>query len=104
MLMHAPISNGERSLELSDLRLFKAVAETGGVTRAAARLHCVQSNVTARIKRLEADLGVELFVRAPRGMSLTPEGRRFLDYADRLLALAEEARAELSAEPRGRLS
>src|SRR5205823_7447507 len=93
-----------RSLELSDLAMFKTVAEAGGVTRAAHRLHRVQSNVTARVKRLESHLGVHLFVRARRGMSLTPEGRRLLDYADRLLALAEEARAELSEQPpRGRL-
>ena len=98
------ISSGERDIELSDLRLFRAVAETGGVTRAAHRLHRVQSNVTARVKRLESVLGVSLFVRGRRGMSPTPEGRRLLDYTERLLALAEEARADLSAHPpRGRL-
>jgi len=98
------ISPGERDIELSDLRLFRAVAETGGVTRAAHRLHRVQSNVTARVKRLESTLGVSLFVRGRRGMSPTPEGRRLLDYTERLLALAEEARADLSAyPPRGRL-
>jgi len=98
------ISSGERDIELSDLRLFRAVAETGGVTRAAHRLHRVPSNVTARVKRLESALGVSLFVRGRRGMSPTPEGRRLLDYTQRLLALAEEARADLSAHPpRGRL-
>lgn len=74
------------------------------MTRAAQRLHRVQSNVTTRVKRLESHLGVPLFVRGRRGMALTPEGRRLLDYADRLLALAEEAQADLSAHPpRGRL-
>jgi DNA-binding transcriptional LysR family regulator len=102
--MNTPITNRERTLELSDLVLFKTVAETGGVTRAAQRLHRVQSNVTARVKRLEAHLGVPLFVRARRGMSLTPEGRRLLDYAERLLGLAEEAQAEVGDRaPRGRL-
>jgi DNA-binding transcriptional LysR family regulator len=91
-------------VELSDLILFKAVAETGGVTRAAQRVHRVQSNVTARIKKLESQLGVALFVRARRGMGLTPEGRRLLTYADRLLALAEEAQADVGGQPpRGRL-
>jgi DNA-binding transcriptional LysR family regulator len=91
-------------MELSDLAFFKAVAEAGSVTRAGERLRRVQSNVTARVKRLESQLGVSLFVRGRRGMSLTPEGRRLMDYADRLLALAEEAEADLSAEPpRGRL-
>jgi DNA-binding transcriptional LysR family regulator len=98
------ISLRERGLELSDLVLFKTVAEAGGITRAAERLHRVQSNVTSRVKRLEAHLGVPLFVRARRGMSLTPEGRRLLDYADRLLSLAEEAQADLGDRaPRGRL-
>lgn len=102
--MNESISDRERNFELADLVLFKAVAEAGGVTRAAQRLHRVQSNVTARVKRLESHLGVPLFVRARRGMSLTPEGRRLLDYADRLLSLADEATADLSARPpRGRL-
>ena len=102
--MNASILVRERSRELSDLALFKTVAEAGGVTRAAQRLHRVQSNVTARVKRLESHLGVPLFVRARRGMSLTPEGRRLLDYADRLLGLAEEAQADVGDRaPRGRL-
>ncbi len=102
--MNESISPRERTLELSDLALFKTVAEAGGVTRAAHRLRRVQSNVTARVKRLETHLGVSLFVRARRGMSLTPEGRRLLDYADRLLALADEAQADVGhASPRGRL-
>jgi DNA-binding transcriptional LysR family regulator len=104
LFVNGSISLRERSLELSDLALFKTVAEAGGVTRAAHRLHRVQSNVTARVKRLESHLGVELFVRARRGMSLTPEGRRLLDYAERLLSLAAEAQADVGdRSPRGRL-
>jgi DNA-binding transcriptional LysR family regulator len=102
--VNGSISLRERGLELSDLVLFKAVADAGGVTRAAERVRRVQSNVTARVKRLESHLGVSLFVRARRGMSLTPEGRRLLDYADRLLALAEEAETDVGDRaPRGRL-
>jgi DNA-binding transcriptional LysR family regulator len=104
LLVNGSISIRERGFELADLALFKTVAEAGGVTRAAQRLHRVQSNVTARVKRLESHLGVPLFVRARRGMSLTPEGRRLLDYADRLLGLAEEAQADVGDRaPRGRL-
>jgi DNA-binding transcriptional LysR family regulator len=100
----AAIANGERIFDLADLVLFRTVAETGSITRAGHRLHRVQSNVTARVKRLEQQLGVALFVRGARGMSLTPEGQRLMDYADRLLALAEEARADVGAdEPGGRL-
>ena len=102
--MNAVISERERTLDLADLILFRTVAEAGSITRAAERLHRVQSNVTARVKRLEVQLGVSLFVRGWRGMSLTPEGKRLTDYADRLLALAEEARSDLGArEPSGRL-
>jgi DNA-binding transcriptional LysR family regulator len=102
--MNLSISGRERTLDLADLILFRTVADAGSITRAAERLHRVQSNVTARVKRLELQLGVSLFVRGRRGMSLTPEGKRLTDYADRLLALAEEARSSLGArEPIGRL-
>jgi len=79
-------------LDLPDLRLVEAVAATGGVSRAADRLNCVQSNVTARLRRLEATLGGALFLRTPRGMVPTPAGHVLVDYARRVLALADEAR------------
>lgn len=89
-------------LELSDLRVFLTVVEAGGVTRAAQRLHRVQSNVTTRVKNLEDDLGVRLFVREGRRMQLSPAGKVLLGYADRMLALAEEARGVLrETQPRG---
>jgi DNA-binding transcriptional LysR family regulator len=78
-------------MNLSELRVLKAVHECGGVTQAAAQLNCVQSNVTARLKQLEQRLGVELFSRRNRRMTLTPRGRVLLDYAERLLGLAAEA-------------
>ncbi len=65
----------------------------GGITAAARRLHRVQSNVTTRVRQLEEDLEVALFSREGKRLRLTPAGRRLLDYADRLLALAEEAEA-----------
>src|SRR5579871_2346031 len=79
-------------MELSDMAVFRTVVHAGGVTRAALRLHRVQSNVTARIKKLEEELGVPLFLRSGRRMQLTPQGSKLLGYADRLLALADEAR------------
>ena len=89
-------------MDLSDLRMFRAVAETGGVTKAAARLHRVPSNVTARIKKLESDLEVELFARAGKRMQLSPKGKVLLDYANRLLGLADEARQAMhDSTPRG---
>lgn len=85
-------------MNLSDLRVFKAVVECGGVTKAAARVHRVQSNLTARIKHLEEDLGRQLFDRAGRRMVLTPEGRRLYASADRLLTLADEVRREMAED------
>jgi DNA-binding transcriptional LysR family regulator len=91
-------------MELADLAVFRAVVRTGGVTRAAATLHRVPSNVTVRVRKLEDELGVALFLREGRRMVLTPGGERLLAYADRLLALAEEARdAVATREPRGLL-
>jgi len=89
-------------MDLSGLRIFTAVVREGSVTGAAKRLHRVQSNVTTRIRQLEADLGVELFVREAKRLHLSPAGRVLLVYADRLLALADEARGAVQdSRPRG---
>ncbi|MGE0717242.1 MAG: LysR family transcriptional regulator [Alphaproteobacteria bacterium] len=90
-------------IELSDLHVFRTVVQAGGVNRAAERLYRVQSNVTARVKKLEADLGVPLFLRDGRRLQLSPAGRVLLDYADRLLALAAEAEQAIHDGPRGPL-
>lgn len=91
-------------MELSDLKLFRTVATAGGVTRAAERLHRVQSNVTTRVRKLEEELGVALFIREGRGMHLSAPGKVLLGYAERILALADEARGALQDErPRGLL-
>lgn len=87
-----------------DLQVFNAVVLAGGVTRAAARLHRVPSNVTTRIKNLAEKLGVTLFLREGKRMPVTPAGKRLLDYAQRLLTLAEEAREAMQETgPRGLL-
>src|ERR1700757_3287389 len=82
----------ERSpVELTDLLTFSAVARNGGITRAAEELNTVQSNVTQRVKALEAEIGTALFERHSRGMTLTGAGRRLLPYAQRMAALSREA-------------
>ena len=82
-------------MTLSDLKIFTAVIDAGGVTRAAERLHRVQSSVTTRIRQLEADLETELFFRQGKRMVLTPAGHRLLEYAPRLLDLAAEAESAI---------
>src|SRR3989338_10998107 len=86
-------------LDLAALDIFRTVAAEGSVTRAAERLQRVQSNVATRVRQLEADLGPPLFLREGKRMALTPEGEVLRGYADRLLALAEEARQGLRAGP-----
>ena len=89
-------------MDLSDLTIFRAVVEEGGITRAAERLGRVQSSVTTRVRQLEDDLGVELFIREGKRLRLAPAGRVLLDYADRLLGLADEARGAVQdSRPRG---
>jgi len=91
-------------VELAELEIFRAVALEQSVTRAAQRLGRVQSNVTTRLRQLEESLGVSLFRRDNKRMTLTAEGQSMLDYAERLLALAEEARqAVRSGAPSGHL-
>ena len=92
-------------MELSALRIFKAVAEEGSVTLAASRLNRVQSNVSARLTQLEESLGVALFHRSGRKLRITTEGSRLLAYADRLLQLADEAQASVQPDqkPSGQL-
>ena len=79
-------------MDLIDLHVFRTVVSAGGITRAAEQLHRVQSNVTTRIRQLEEDLGVQLFIREGKRMHVSPAGRTLLGYADRLLDLAREAR------------
>lgn len=90
----------------SDLAFFLAAARHGSIGRAAAALNTVQSNVTARIRALEAEIGEALFTRHSRGVRLTPAGERLMPYALRvgqLLAEAREAVRDDGADPSGAL-
>ncbi len=87
-------------MDPTTLATFAAVARQGSVSAAAQDLHTVQSNVTARLKQLETELGVPLFTRHSRGMRLTDAGTRLLGYAQRLAALADEARAAVRDDGR----
>src|SRR6202171_625567 len=90
------------SMELSDLHIFRTVVREGGIVRAARRLHRVPSNITTRIKQLEASIGVQLFTRERHRLTLSHSGERLLVYADRVLLLSAEARGVLSgAAPAG---
>ena len=79
-------------MDVADLKVFEAVARHGSMNRAATELNTVQSNVTARIRALEREVGVVLFQRHVRGVSLTPAGQRLLPYAARIAKLITDAR------------
>ena len=82
-------------MDLVELKIFKTVAELGGITKAAAALHRVQSNVTTRVKQLEDRLGAKLFHRQGRKLVLSSQGKVLLAYAERLLRLSSEAQAAI---------
>ncbi|APR39397.1 LysR family transcriptional regulator [Paraburkholderia sp. SOS3] len=79
-------------MDIADLKVFEAVARLGSMNRAAVELHTVQSNVTARIRSLEREVGVPLFQRHVHGVSMTPAGQRMLPYAARMAKLLADAK------------
>jgi DNA-binding transcriptional LysR family regulator len=85
-----------RNLDLSALRSFLAIADVGGVTRAAASLNLTQSAVSMQIKRLEEVLQVQLLDRSARRVALTASGEQLAGYARQMLALNDEALARLT--------
>src|SRR5436305_9420417 len=93
-------------MDLSALRIFLAVAEERSFTRAAAKGHRTQPAVSQAVKRLEDDLGEQLFDRSSKSGTLTDAGRVLQNYGQRLVRLAEEtesAMRELRDLRRGRV-
>lgn len=91
-------------MDLRLLRYFLAVCETGTLHGAAAVVHVAQPSLSRQIRRLEQDLGFELFERSARGLTLTAAGRRFLPVAEDLLARASQAASTARSIARGTVS
>ncbi len=87
-----------RNLDLTSLRSFVAIADAGGVTRAAGFLNLTQSAVSMQIKRLEDVLEVELLDRSARKVGLTAAGEQLLGYARRMLTLNDEVMGRLTQD------
>ncbi|MFC6638803.1 LysR family transcriptional regulator [Sulfitobacter sp. JBTF-M27] len=85
-----------RNLDITTLRSFVAVADSGGVTRAAGFLHLTQSAVSMQLKRLEEMLGLPLLDRSGRTIALTASGEQLLVYARRMIALNDEVITRLT--------
>ena len=92
-------------MEVRQLQIFRTLAEELNFTRTAEKVHTVQSNVTAQIKALEEELGVPLFDRLGRRVTLTDAGRNFLPFAGQALAAMEQGQraVQTGAEPSGPL-
>jgi DNA-binding transcriptional LysR family regulator len=92
-------------MDVSDLRIFEAVSRLGSMNRAAVELHTVQSNVTARIRALEENLGVTLFQRHARGVIMTSAAKRLLPFVGRITKLVSDAQTAARDEgaPNGAL-
>jgi DNA-binding transcriptional LysR family regulator len=84
-------------MQLESLTVVGEVARHGSITAAAEALRYTQSAVSRQVAGLEAELGVRLFDRLPRGVALTEEGRCLLRHADAILDRLASARAELRA-------
>lgn len=89
-------------MDIDQARTFLAIAASGSFIEAAKRLHLTQSTVSARVQRLEEELGARLFVRNRAGVVLTTAGRRFHDYAKRLVLTADQARQHVGLPSRYR--
>lgn len=99
------IRKGGKIVEFKDLEIFQKVAEKGTITSAAKEFNYVQSNITSRIHKLETELNTPLFNRHRRGMSLTPEGKKLLNYCNQILLLTNEMKKAVQSkeEPSGKL-
>lgn len=80
-------------LDIDQLRTLVAIAESGSFTRAAEAVNKTQSAVSMQMKRLEERIGREIFAKAGRGVRLTDDGERLLDYARRIVRLQTECLA-----------
>ena len=83
-------------LDTDQLRSFLAIVDTGSFTRAAERVHKTQSAVSMHMRRLEEQLGCELFLKQGRGVKLSGEGERLIDYARRMLQIEASALASIA--------
>ncbi|MGG0658709.1 LysR family transcriptional regulator [Rummeliibacillus pycnus] len=92
-------------MDIQDLKIFRAVAQHGSISKAAISLKYVQSSVTIRIQQLENELQSQLLLRHNRGITLTSAGRNLLSYADQILSLFDEIQRVFNqnSEPSGSL-
>ena len=84
-------------MNLKQIEAFVHAARSGGVSAAARKLNTTQPAISMRVKELERSLNAQLLDRSRRRIKLTPRGREFLEYAEHILAMTEEARSRFGA-------
>lgn len=89
------------SYDLTDLRLFVAIADARNLTRGAERVHLAPSSASHRMRSLEESMGTPLLIREPRGISLTRAGDALLRHARQVLAQLEQMHADLTPYAKG---
>ena len=85
-------------MDIENMRAFITVAENGSISSAAQELHQLQSNMTAKIKKIESEFDTELFYRRPRGMELNEEGKKLYAQFKKIILLWEETRSMMNQE------
>ena len=86
-------------MDTTTLRTFIALAQIKNFTKTAQQLFVAQSTVTNRIRDLEMELGVPLFIRSHKQVDLTASGQKFLDYAQRFVSLELTALQDIQSSP-----
>jgi DNA-binding transcriptional LysR family regulator len=86
-------------MNIDDLKAFKKVCEVKSFTRAAEEMNFVQSNITAKVKRLEKHYQAQLIYRDKKAITATPAGHALLNYINQILTLVDAADAELIDNP-----
>ena len=76
-------------MTLIQLKYIVVVADAGSVSRAAREMYVSQPSMTTLIHRLEQEYGIKVFTRTRKGMEITADGREFLDYAGRIVSMAD---------------
>lgn len=87
------LNDGSENMESLELRIFIQVANARSITKAAENMGYVQSNITAHMKKLEAELHTTLFIRGSRGITLTSDGEKLLYQAENIIAMIENCTA-----------
>lgn len=84
-------------VDVRQLRYFKCIADHGSLSQAAFKLNVVQSTLSHNLAQIEEELGVELFLRRPRGVELTEAGKKLYDYVTQVLEALNNARRDVAA-------